>query len=97
VVRPHHARRVLVLGVKEVKLSPEEVEALVDRMKSGVFSAADRQRVIEVLRAEQEILKLLEASMRPWLSETRRRAKRKRQMAKVSRRRNRCEECDGPP
>lgn len=82
-------RQRLIKRLEEVHLSREEAQGLVERMKSGTFSEADRLRVLEVLEAEQEVLELLEAWQPPSAHTTPRKAKRKRQMVKVSRRRNR--------
>jgi hypothetical protein len=82
-------RQRLIKRLEEARASPQEVQALVERMKNGTFSAEDRQRVLEVLRAEQEVLALLAAWTPPAARATQHKAKRKRQMAKMSRRRNR--------
>lgn len=81
-------RQRLIKRLEEVRLSSQEAQGLVRRMRSGALSDADRQRVLEVLQAEQEVLEFLDAWIPPAASATQRKAKRKRQMAKRSRRRN---------
>ena len=82
-------RQRLLKRLEEVKLSWTEARGLVDRMKNGAFSEVDRQRVLEVLAAEQEVFERLEAWRPPVAHTTQRQAKRKRQRMKDSRRRNR--------
>ena len=81
-------RQRLIKRLEEVRLSPQEAQGLVKRMRSGALSDADRQRVLEVLQAEQEVLECLAAWTPPAASATQRKAKRKRHMAKMSRRCN---------
>ena len=83
----------LLKRFEEAKPQPGEAAALVDRMKNGAFSEADRQRVLESREAEQEMLAML-ATCQPLPSPCRKRArpgqvKRRRQLATASRRRNR--------
>jgi hypothetical protein len=83
-------RQRLIKRLEEIKPSPGEAKALVDRMKNGTFSELDRQRVMEMLEAEQEVLECLAAWHPPAPPSPRHRtAKRKRQMVKGSRRHNR--------
>jgi hypothetical protein len=82
-------RQRLLKRLEEVNLWQEEAQGLVERMNNGTFSEADRQRTLEVLRAEQEALPLLEAWRSPTPNATQRAAKRKRQMVKAARHRNR--------
>lgn len=81
-------RRVLK-RLEEVNLSPEEGEALLERVETDTLSADDRQHVLEVLRAERDVLTLLEQPQAAPRRRAERQAKRKRQLAKASRRRNR--------
>ena len=80
----------LLKRFEAVKPRPGEAAALVERMKNGTFSEADRQRLLEILDAEQEMLEIL-ATCPSSLGKRARhgQAKRRRQLAKVSRRRNR--------
>jgi hypothetical protein len=80
----------LLKRFEEVKPRPGEAAALVDRMQNGTFREADRQRLLEILDAEQEMLEILATC--PSSPDKRARhgqAKRRRQLAKASRRRNR--------
>jgi len=81
-------RQRLIKRLEEARLSPYEAQGLVERMRRGALSDEDRQQVLEVLQAEQEVLEVLDAWRPPAASATQRKAKRKRQMAKRSRRRN---------
>jgi hypothetical protein len=80
----------LLKRFEEVKPRPGEAAALVARMKNGTFSEADRQRLLEMLDAEQEMLEMLSTCpSSPGKRVRHGQAKRRRQVAKVSRRRNR--------
>jgi hypothetical protein len=57
----------LLKRFEEIKPRPGEAAALVDRMKNGTFSEADRQRVLEILDAEQEMLTIPQAEVRGFL------------------------------
>jgi hypothetical protein len=54
----------LVKHLEAVKPGPGEAEALVERVKDGTFSASDRQRLLEILEAEEAVLQFL-ASWHP--------------------------------
>jgi hypothetical protein len=79
----------LIKHLEEVRPSPGEAKALVERMQKGTSSASDRQRLMEMLEAEEDALTCL-ASWRPPTprSQKPRRDQRKKQMVKLSRRRN---------
>jgi hypothetical protein len=80
----------LLKRCEEVKPRPGEATTVVERMKNGTFSEADRQRLLEMLEAEQEMLEMLEACPSSPAKRARHgQAKRRRQVAKASRRRNR--------
>jgi hypothetical protein len=85
-------KELLLKRYEEIKPRPGEAAALVDRMKNGSCSEADRQRVLELLDAEQEMLELLVTCRLPSPSRKKGRpgqAKRSHQLAKASRRHNR--------
>jgi hypothetical protein len=86
----------LIKRLEEVRPGPGEAKALVDRMKHGIFSESDRQRLMEILEAEEAALEFLALWNPPNLpSQGHRRVKRKKQMVKQSRRRNRRERRGG--
>lgn len=80
----------LLKRLQQVNLSPEEGLALMQRVESNSCSAADYERLIEVIRATMEVSQQLSQELPvPRSSSPQRKAKRKRQGAKASRRRNR--------
>lgn len=82
----------LIKRLEEVRPGPGEANALVDRVKKGTLSESDRQRLLEILEAEEAALEFLASWNPPNLpSQGHRRAKRKKQMVKQSRRCNRRE------
>jgi hypothetical protein len=82
-------RRLLMKRLQEVNLSLEDGQALLERLERGVLSADDRHLVAQVVRATHASQTLLDASRPPASTPPQRKAKRKRQAAKASRRRNR--------
>jgi hypothetical protein len=86
----------LLKRLQDVHLRPEETQALMQRVETNTCSAADRDLLAQVIRATTQVSEqLLESSLQPEprVSERplpQRKAKRKRQLAKASRRRNRC-------
>jgi hypothetical protein len=77
----------LIKRLEEVRPGPGEAHALVDRRKHGTLSASDRQRLMAILEAEAAALELLASWTPPHLPrQGHRRAKRKQQMVKHSRR-----------
>ena len=90
------SRLKLLKRLQAVDLSPDEAEALVDRVKTQTSSAEDHERLARLIRATTAVTDQLRAS--PLEAETslprrlspERRAKRKRQLAKAARRRQRC-------
>ena len=85
----------LLKHLQDVKLRPEEAQALMQRVETNTCSGADRGLLAQVIRATTQVsAQLFEPSPQPEprLSERplpQRKAKRKRQLAKASRRRNR--------
>lgn len=78
----------LIKRLEEVKPAPGEAKALVERMKHGTLSESDRQRLMEILEAEEAALEFLASWEPPILPGQRHpRARRKKQMSKRSRRR----------
>lgn len=80
----------LIKHVDAVKPGPGESKALVERVKNGTFSASDRQRLLEILDAEEAALKFLlswHPSSLPSPGPPRK--KRHKQRVKRSRRRHR--------
>lgn len=70
----------IIKHLEAVKPGPGEANALVERMKHGPPSAADRQRLLEILAAEEVALKFLATWTPSRLpSQGRRRAKRNKQ------------------
>jgi len=86
----------LLKRLQEVHLRPEEAQGLMQRVETNTCSAADRDLLAQVIRATTQVSEQLlapsplpeQASHGRPLPE--RKAKRKRQVAKASRRRNRC-------
>lgn len=80
----------LIKHLEAIKPGPEEGKALVDRMKDGTSSESDRQRLLEILEAEEAALEFLASWTPPRLpSHGHGRAKRNRQRVKRSGRRHR--------
>lgn len=80
----------LIKHLDAVKPGPGESKALVERVKNGTFSGSDRQRLLEILDAEEAALKFLLSCHRPSLpSPGSPRKKRHKQRVKRSRRRHR--------
>jgi hypothetical protein len=86
----------LLKRLQDVPLRPEEAQALMQRVDTNTCSAADRDLLAQVIRATTQVsAQLLAPSPQPAprVSERpspQRKAKRQRQLAKASRRRNRC-------
>ena len=87
-------RLTLLKRLQDVNLSPQEAEGLLNRVQNNQASAEDRDRLAQVMRTTPQVSdELLKAS--PWREEASnppspaRQAKRKRQLAKAARRRNR--------
>jgi hypothetical protein len=89
------SRLKLLQRLQEVDLSPEEAWALVDRVQTHTSSAKDHERLARLIRATTAVTDQLRVEPLPSeLSPPRRlsperRAKRKRQLAKAARRRQR--------
>ena len=88
-------RRKLLRRLQEVALRPDEAWALLDRRQTHTSSADDRERLAHLIRVTTAVTDHLraeaaepESSSPQWLSPERK-AKRKRQLAKAARRRQR--------
>lgn len=80
----------LVKHLEAVKPGPGESKALVHRMKNGTSSEPDRQRLLEILEAEEAALTFLASWHPPRLpSHGQHRKKRHKQRVKRSRRHHR--------
>ena len=79
----------LLKRLQKANLSSDDGHALLERLESGALKAEDRHQLVQVIRATQACQELLEVSSLPAAPETQRKAKRKRQLAKASRRRHR--------
>jgi hypothetical protein len=85
----------LLRRLQEVHLSPEEAWALLERVKTPPSSAEDRERLVHLIRATTEVTEQLRAEPdmpTPSVSQrlaSQRQAKRKRQLGKAARRRQR--------
>ena len=80
----------LIKHLEAVKPGPGESNALVERLKNGSFSASDRQRLLEILEAEEVALKFLASWHPPNLpSHGQHRKKRTKPRGKRSRRHHR--------
>ena len=85
----------LLKRLQDVHLRPEEAQALLQRVETNTCSAEDRDLLAQVIRATAQVsAQLLAPSPQPdpRVSERpspQRKAKRQRQLAKASRRRNR--------
>lgn len=89
------SRLKLLKRLQEVDLGPDEAWALVDRVKTPTSSAEDHERLARLIRATTAVTDQLRAApldpepSSPWRPSPERRAKRKRQLAKAARRRQR--------
>ena len=79
----------LLKRLQAVNLSPEAGRALIQRVETNSCSAEDRDILIKVIRATQASQQCVEASPLPAQPSPERKAKRKRQLTKAARRRNR--------
>ena len=85
----------LLQRLQEVDLSPDEAQVLMQRVETNTCSAADRDRLAQVIRATTQVSdQLLTPAPLPeqtshGRSSPERKAKRQRQLAKALRRRNR--------
>lgn len=83
-------RRHLLKRLEEVDLSPEEGQALLERIEAReALSEADRRHLRQVLESTREVLSHLEQQPPSARPRAERPGKRKQQLAKASRRRNR--------
>ena len=88
-------RRKLLRRLQEVDLSPDEAGALLARVQTHTSSADDREQLARLIRVTTAVTEQLQAA--PTASEPpapqrvspARKAKRKRQLAKAARRRQR--------
>jgi hypothetical protein len=76
--------------IEEVMLSPEDGEALLERIEHHTLSAEGRRVAVQLLRATQACQELLAQPSPAAQTASKHTAKRTRQMAKASRRRTRC-------
>jgi len=85
----------LLRRLQEVKLSPEEAWALLDRVKTHTSSAEDRERLAHLIRVTLEVTDQLRAepdAQTPLVSQRllpMQKAKRNHQLAQAARRRHR--------
>ena len=85
----------LLQRLQAVNLSPEEAQVLIQRVETNTCSTEDRDRLAQVIRATTQVSdQLLAPSPLPeqashGLPSPERTAKRKRQLVKAARRRNR--------
>ena len=80
----------LLKRLQDVTLSPEEAQALRHRVETNTCSTEDRDRLAQVIRATTQVSdQLLAPSPLPEQAAPGRKVKRKRQLAKAARRRNR--------
>ena len=85
----------LLRRLQAVKLSPDEAWALFERVKTNTSSADDREQLAHLIRVTLEVTDHLRATpdvQTPPVSERlspKQKAKRKRQLAKATRRRHR--------
>jgi DNA-binding transcriptional MerR regulator len=88
-------RRKLLRRLQEVDLSPDEAGALLDRVQTHTSSADDRERLAHLIRVTTAVTDYLRTeaaepeSSSPQRLSPERKAKRKRQLAKAARRRQR--------
>ena len=87
--------RKLLRRLQEVDLSPDEAWALLDRVQMNTSSADDRERLAHLIRVTTAVTDQLRAEPAapeppaPQRLSPERKAKRKRQLAKAARRRQR--------
>ncbi len=87
----------LLRRLQEVKLSPDEAWALLERVKTHTSSADDREQLAHLIRVTLEVTDQLQAGLdvqMPPVSQRlslKQKAKRQRQLAKAARRRHRRE------
>jgi hypothetical protein len=79
----------LLRRLQEVKLSPDEAGALLDRVQTNTSSAEDRAQLAHLIRVTTAVTEQLRAAPAPQRLSPARQAKRKRQLAKAARRRQR--------
>jgi len=83
----------LLRRLQEVKLSPDEAWALLDRVQTNTSSAEDREQLAHLIRVTTAVTEQLwvppAAPAPPAPQRLSRQAKRKRQLAKAARRRQR--------
>ena len=85
----------LLRRLQEVKLSPDEAWALLDRVQTNTSSAEDRERLAHLIRVTTAVTDQLRAESAeseppaPQRLSSERKAKRTRQLAKAARRRQR--------
>jgi hypothetical protein len=87
-------RRQLLRRLQGVDLSPDEAGALLDRVQTNTSSAEDRERLAHLIRVTTTVTEQLQAAAAseppaPQRLSPARKAKRKRQLAKAARRRQR--------
>jgi hypothetical protein len=88
-------RRKLLRRLQEVELSPDEAWALLDRVQTHTSSADDRERLAHLIRVTTAVTDSLRAeaaapaASSPQRLSPERKAKRKRQLTKAARRRQR--------
>ena len=88
-------RRKLLRRLQEVDRSPDEAWALLDRVQTHTSSADDRERFAHLMRVTTAVTEQLRAAPAepelpaPQRLSPERKAKRKRQLAKAARRRQR--------
>ena len=86
---PPVIRRHLIKRLQEVNLSLEDSQTLLECLEQGAVSADDRYVLAKVVRATHTAQELLNESIPSARTPPQPQAKRKRQLAKASRRRNR--------
>lgn len=85
----------LLKRLQDVQLRPDDAQALMQRVETNTCSAADRDLLAQVIRATTQVSAQLLAPSPPPAPRVsarpapQRKAKRKRQVAKAARRRNR--------
>ena len=88
-------RRKLLRRLQEVDLSPDGAWTLLDRVQTHTSSADDRERLAHLIRVTTAVTEQLRAELAepelpaPQRLSPERKAKRKRQLAKAARRRQR--------
>ena len=79
----------LLRRLQEVKLSPDEAWALLERVQTNTSSAEDRAQLAHLIRVTTAVTAQLRAAPAAQRLAPARQAKRKRQLAKAARRRQR--------